>query len=668
MRIRIVAAGLAMLLGATVLVAPAQADQQTHASGHVVPIDWDDFDRGLPRDAQGQYLDLGGTAEPSIRPPGSEALALAVSLATGGYDGQVTGVPRSSARDVAVRLTRSIAYRHQANSPGGWGEHWQSALWAFNAAFAGWLLWDDLSPADRTLVERMVVAEADRFLDYQVPYYADPDGTVNTPGDSKAEENAWNAAFLNLAVSMLPGHPNHAVWQHKALELMVSSYSRPADLQRADRVNGRPVRDWLNGSNIFDDGTLVNHSRIHPDYFTSIAQVAGAPVAYGLAGLPTPRAAFFNADLVYDALVDHSFGSPPYGAPGGTIYLRDATGRATSGIYYPQGNDWGTSRQLHFLLLDTLADAYGFDRRASVPAAEWAAAHASRALEMQARFTDGRTYGAGSEDTYAGREEWVALLAGRAYLTRWLAHNDRLRVTDRAFPVRPADYPGAEFRLSVPAGLPLGKATAVTATLHSLSAAPLTRPAVRLEVPPGWTAVRQSGGSGEVPPGGSVTSTWLVTPGGTAETGALRAVADYRHYGRARQLESAAQVAVQPGVNVALGRPVTVSSALRPDTGGALAVDGGFTDASRWLSAEDDPQPSLTIELAEPTPITRVDVHSGYVRTNNDPTTTLKDFAVEVHTGDGWQRVAEVTDNVAARVFEVEVWAATASTPSEGLR
>jgi F5/8 type C domain-containing protein/alpha-galactosidase-like protein len=660
--------------------ATAQVQHEPPPATGVVPITWRDFDRDLPRDAQservrrimlnankyalttwfpakygsqtGDYLDLGGTAEPNVRPPGSEALALATSLATGAYDPAVAGFSREQAERVAEKLVTSIAYRHKTNSAGGWGEHWQSALWAFNAAFAGWLLWDDLDATDREYVRRMVVAEADRFLDYPVPYYADPDGTVNTPGDSKAEENAWNAAFVNLAVSMLPRHPNRAVWQDKALELMISSYSRPSDQLRETVVNGKELSSWLHGSNIFEDGTLVNHSRIHPDYFTSIANISGAPLAYGLAGLPTPKAAFFNADLVYDALADHQFAAPPYAAPGGTIYLRDAQGKATSAIYYPQSNDWGTSRQLHFLMLDTLADVFDLDHRSALPARDWAAAHATRALEMQARFTDGRTYGAGSEDTYAGREEWVALLAGRSYLTHWLDHNARLTVTNRAYPVTPADRPGATVTLNAPASFPQGRATPVTLTLRSTSEEPLTRLRSRLDLPQGWTAVPSGQPATTVPPGGQVTQTWQVTPdpNGTEESVTVDASASYKVYGRDRTLEARAFAAVAPGVNLALGKQVTVSSA-RSGSGGDKVVDGLFTDASRWLSADDDPAPSLTIDLGAPTDLSAVYIYSGYTRTNNDPTTTLKDFTVEVRTADGtWQRIADVADNDEYRV------------------
>ncbi|MBB5785641.1 NEW3 domain-containing protein [Jiangella mangrovi] len=675
---------LAAVLPVAAVAGPApSAVAATPAADAVAPIDWDRFDAGLPGDAQaertraillnsseytlrtwfparygaqtGEYLDLGGVGEGHIRPPGSAALGLATVLATGAYDAAATGVPEEQAREVAVRLITSIAYRHEANSAGGWGTEWQSALWAFNAAFGGWLLWDDLSGADRERLARMVRAEADVFLDYTVPYYQRPDGTVVTPGDSKAEENAWNAAFLNLAVAMMPANPNVAVWQDKALELMISAYSRPGDQLEDTEVNGKPLSDWLNGSNIFADGTLVNHSRIHPDYFTSIANSVGAPLAYALAGRDTPRAALHNAGVVYEALADHVFAAPPNAAPGGTIYVRDAAGAATADVYYPQGNDWGTSRQMHFLLLDTLADSYGFDAGSDVPAADWAAAHAQRVLDMQARFDDGRTYGAASEDTYSGREQWVALLAARTYLTHWLDHNTDVAFTNQAFPVRPGDRPGATLTLAAAASYPRGVATPLSVTVRSTSAAPLNRLAIDLELPDGWTATPASGSAagGVLAPGATATVTWQVTaPADDTTPGAatLGVTARYRHYGTERELGQTKAVAVPPGVNVALGRPVTVSSQLRANTGGALAVDGGFADASRWLSAESDAAPWLVVDLGRPVDIAEVDVYSGYVNTNHDPTTTLKDFTVEVRTPAGWQQLAAFTGNVDHRV------------------
>src|SRR5690606_25737816 len=140
-------AAAALLLTAAPAPPPAAATTftATPTADAVVPIDWDRFVAGLPADAQaeraraillntnrhalqtwfpqtygdqsGDYLDLGGVGEGNIRPPGSEALALATSLATGAYDPDVTGVPTADASDVAVRPIASTATTPHASLP-----------------------------------------------------------------------------------------------------------------------------------------------------------------------------------------------------------------------------------------------------------------------------------------------------------------------------------------------------------------------------------------------------------------------------------------------------------------------------------------------------------------------------------------------------------------------
>jgi hypothetical protein len=98
------------------------------------------------------------------------------------------------------------------------------------------------------------------------------------------------------------------------------------------------------------------------------------------------------------------------------------------------------------------------------------------------------------------------------------------------------------------------------------------------------------------------------------------------------------------GTNVALGASVRVSSALRANTGGELAVDGICTDASRWISAVGDATPSIEISLQEPQALSEVRVRSGY---SNDPglEAILRSFTVEVHTTDGWRQVGSYAGN-----------------------
>lgn len=445
----------ATLTATTLAAAPAQA-----SSVLVVPIDWSRFTSGAPTDAAsirvrsvllnanryaygpwwtnkgyagqtGTYLNFGGTGEASIRPSASEAYSLAVALQTGA----LTGAGATSARPIADKLVRSLAKANVANTAGGWGDSCatacthdaghQSSLWAAYAGIAGWLLWDDLSSQDQQYVRKMVNREADKLIGDQVPYYKDLNGTVLTPGDTKAEENAWNGFLLGTAVAMMPNHPDVDAWRYKDAELKLSAFSAPANANSQVQYAGKPMSLWLRGSNINDDGTLVNHNIIHPDYMTTVAISYGSVLADGLGGVPGPVAATYNAGVVYRALTDLNFATPPYDAPGGTIYR---TG--SQSIYYPQGNDWGTERRMHFGVIDTEASLFGFDVNASHTGAYWDALHTQRVLDDQGRFTDGHTYGASTEDTYSGREEWVAQAAGEAYLARWLDHQNAISFTN----------------------------------------------------------------------------------------------------------------------------------------------------------------------------------------------------------------------------------------------
>lgn len=66
----------------------------------------------------------------------------------------------------------------------------------------------------------MVEYEANRWVGNRVPYYRDSAGGIRTFGDSKAEENSWNAVVLQLVTAMMPGHPVYRPWMYKNVELM----------------------------------------------------------------------------------------------------------------------------------------------------------------------------------------------------------------------------------------------------------------------------------------------------------------------------------------------------------------------------------------------------------------------------------------------------------------
>lgn len=368
----------------------------------------------------GRYLDFGGKTEHFIRPASHHAFTLALCLKARVYDAQVTSVPEEKAQEVTLRLIRSLAGRHKSNSgEDGWGDQWQSALWAAQAACAAWLMWDKLPATDRELVCRMLLHEADRFLGYEVPYYRDRAGNILSEGDTKAEENAWNSNILTMATAMMPAHPHAARWMEKNIELQLSAYATPADLRRKEEIDGVRPDKLLKGSNMNPDGTVVNHRIIHPDYMVAFMQNATNVWIYELAGKPALESSLHNGELIYHTLTERLFN-------GKTMYRKTAGGQASPVLYFPEGNDWGGKRQANYWLMDILAHLYGWDRDLPVKALDWAKARNKEMLYMLSRDTTGQYYQDIKEDRFPSREEWFGSHIAWGYLGWWL-HEEQER-------------------------------------------------------------------------------------------------------------------------------------------------------------------------------------------------------------------------------------------------
>lgn len=364
----------------------------------------------------GEYLDFGGRAEAQIRPVSHQVFALAVSIKWNVYDPAVTGVPREEAVRRTLRMITSLCHHHKAVSgKPGWGDAWQSALWASQTALAGWFLWEELDTSSRNELVRMLEHEADRFLNYKVPYYKDNSGKIITPGDSKAEENAWNSTILVAANVMMPGHPHWKQWNDKAIELQLSSYAAPEDHLKTDTWNGFPFHH-LNGSNMEPDGTVINHNIIHPDYMTAIMGSATNAWIYPLGGMKSPLSSLFNGDRVYPAMTDLKI------KDGKTMYISEE-GKATPHMFFPQGNDWGYGRQANYWLMDVMADLFHWDKNSTIKGKEWAAVRNKKMLDMQGRSTTGQYYQSPAEDKFPSREEWISYHLAFGYLGQWVHKN-----------------------------------------------------------------------------------------------------------------------------------------------------------------------------------------------------------------------------------------------------
>jgi len=430
-----------------------------YAADHaVVPIDWSRFTVRYPNDVNAElqkavaqnaakfaltkwyenrfgsqsadehYFDVligSDSVESKVRGAGSQAYSIATLLKLGLYDAKHTGVSEQTALDICTKITRSIAHQHKANVVnGGWGGGWQDDWWAAIAGHAGWLTWEHYDAKDQELIRKMVEWEANRRMNYTVPYYRKKDGTIVTPGDTKAEENAWNTTVLFLACAVMPNHENYDKWYVKGIELAISAYAHPNDVESDVVLNGKPLKEWLNGSNTEEDYSVINHNRIHPEYAsrTGLSLWGAAVLTLGIQ--PVPKGIFFNSDKVYRMLVEVKYDSPPYAAPGGTCYKP-----GSAEIYFPQGSDWGTCRYFTMGPWDAMIHAYGLDAGLSPNAAYWEKLHSTKAKELQDRHEDRHMF-ANPAESQPGTEAIVGYEATMAIWAKWAVLQKDFKITN----------------------------------------------------------------------------------------------------------------------------------------------------------------------------------------------------------------------------------------------
>jgi len=321
-----------------------------------------------------------GAGEMPIRGQAMAAYATELALHEGLYDAATVTVSAAQARRRVVGWTNGLAlsYAHD-----GWGHAWESALWVYYLGFTARQAWADLPAATRGLVRSAVASEADHLLAIPPPYYRDATGTVVSPGDSKAEEDAWNAALLFLAAREFPDEPHAKRWEEQGRAYASAAWASP------DEVGSRGIA----GSNIATDGTVTNHDRdIDPDYMLTDAEFVAKMNLLAREFDAPPSSETMNGFFrVWWGLTVPKFPSPPYQKPGGTIYRRGPGHSATSQLYFPSGGGWSSTRSDAAALMDEEA----FEARNDPKAADWARAHLAYVLWQQSRHRDGRIFSAG---------------------------------------------------------------------------------------------------------------------------------------------------------------------------------------------------------------------------------------------------------------------------------
>lgn len=201
-----------------------------------------------------------------------------------------------------------------------WGQVWESSMWCTSTAYAAWLMWDDLTDADKTAIKKIVVAEANYKLSTTIP--------TGVNSDTKAEENGWDTNILAIAASMFPEEKNAEAWTYRCKQYAANTYSVAADLYNYEVEDGKYVRDWHIGANLFPDYALENHNFFHTSYLNiPIQEMSESFLAYQMAQsrndyqIPLPQTLKHNVKSVWNSMLKE-------------FIMADGI------LAMPNGNDW----------------------------------------------------------------------------------------------------------------------------------------------------------------------------------------------------------------------------------------------------------------------------------------------------------------------------------------
>lgn len=199
----------------------------------------------------GYFGDGNSTGNGGIR--GSCGIAIAYAVLANAFPDD----PKRTNRLARVRQALNYAANthvsgtNVAKNGSKWGHDWQSALWAGSMGLACVLVENDLPTNTVSAVQRAVADEA--------THRAGIPPASGYIGDSKAEENGWNANVVSLAAAWLPGNTNATLWLTSAKKYLANTYT-------VANTNGDPLASWITTTTLYPSFAMENHGFYHPTY------------------------------------------------------------------------------------------------------------------------------------------------------------------------------------------------------------------------------------------------------------------------------------------------------------------------------------------------------------------------------------------------------------------
>lgn len=148
---------------------------------------------------------------------------------------------------------------------------WESSLWAMSVAYSAFFQWNKLSDSQKNYIYQLLKAECNYELNRNIP--------TGYAGDTKAEENGWEADVLAVTLGLFPNDPLAPNWFARLREFAINSYSQKDDATDNTVIDPdydqKTVKDLYKGQNLYDDYTLQNHNYFHTSYQNVVIQELG---------------------------------------------------------------------------------------------------------------------------------------------------------------------------------------------------------------------------------------------------------------------------------------------------------------------------------------------------------------------------------------------------------
>ncbi len=193
------------------------------------------------------------------------------------------GITWEKIEDIAMKSLVFAYSTHKANKlkvcsgNNYWGSTstsdavWESSLWAMSVAYSAYFQWDKLTEQQRGYIYALLKAECNYELNRSIP--------TGYAGDTKAEENGWEADVLAAALGLFPNDELAPKWFERLREFAINSYSHPSDANNTTVIDpwydNKTVADLYRGQNLYDDYSLQNHNLFHTSYQNVVMQELG---------------------------------------------------------------------------------------------------------------------------------------------------------------------------------------------------------------------------------------------------------------------------------------------------------------------------------------------------------------------------------------------------------